>query len=156
MKRVNNKRLIIISRLLFVVYVMSMLYFLLFAEGFGRMEARTTYTYNLEFFKEIKRYIKWAAVSENGRHHMMLNVWGNIICFVPFGFLIPIILKKARSGVKIFIMTFLFSFTVEIIQLLLRVGSFDVDDLVLNTLGGVIGYIMFFIMACIVKKREKE
>ena len=38
--------------------------------------------------------------------------------------------------------TFELSFVVEILQIVFRVGSFDVDDLILNTLGGMLGYLL--------------
>ena len=43
-------------------------------------------------------------------------------------------------------MTFLLSLMIEITQLLTRVGSFDVDDLILNTSGGILGYLLFYII----------
>ena len=45
-----------------------------------------------------------------------------------------------------FLAAFLLSLTIEITQLLTRVGSFDVDDLILNTAGGIAGYLLFYIM----------
>ena len=41
----------------FSVYLVALLYFLLFAEGFGRLSVRSEYRYNLTLFQEIKRYI---------------------------------------------------------------------------------------------------
>ena len=38
------------------------------------------------------------------------------------------------------------SLFIESVQLLTRVGSFDVDDLILNTLGGILGYVLFYIL----------
>lgn len=156
MEKKNFKRLIVISRLLFVAYLVSVLYFLLFAEGFGRTKVRTEYSYNLELFREIKRYIEWAKLTDTGLHHMMLNVWGNVLCFVPFGFLVPIIYRKLRKAVLVIPLTFLFSFMVELLQLIFKIGSFDVDDLVLNTSGGILGYIGFSIILFITKRMENK
>lgn len=71
----------------------------------------------------------------------------NIIMMVPFGFLYPIIQKK---GILSTILgTFLFSFIIEGSQLLsswwssLHSRSFDVTDLITNTVGGLIGYLLF-------------
>ncbi len=151
-KKLNSKRLIMVSRLLFVVYMFFALYFLLFAEAFGRMDQRDEYAYNLELFKEIKRYINWANMSEYGFKAMLLNIFGNILCFVPFGFFMPMVFKRLKNGIVITIMTFLFSLSVEIIQLVFKIGSFDVDDILLNTLGGIIGYIGYFISKIIYKQ----
>lgn len=156
MKKINYKRLIIFSRLLFGIYLMLALYFLLFAEGFGRTSIRSEYSYNLELLKEVKRYLGWAEVSDKGFRMMMLNIWGNIACFIPFGFFLPIIFKKIKNGVVVTILTFAFSLVVEITQLLFKIGSFDVDDLLLNTIGGVIGYCVYWISKKIVKRRVKK
>ncbi|GIN57909.1 VanZ family protein [Lederbergia ruris] len=68
------------------------------------------------------------------------NVIGNIIGFVPFGFILPLLSSKFRSLKKVTVATFCLSLAFELIQLIFRFGSFDVDDLILNTLGGIIGY----------------
>lgn len=154
MKKINYKRLITVSRLLFLFYIFFVLYFLLFAESFGRTEVRQEYSYNLTFFKEIKRYIEWAEVSDTGFKMMLLNIWGNIVCFLPFGFFVPVQFKKMRHGISVTIATFVFSLLVETFQLVLKIGSFDVDDIMLNTLGGILGYIMYIILRKIISKRS--
>lgn len=60
--------------------------------------------------------------------------------------MVPIVRRKNRKFLRVLGMTFLLSLFIECIQLIFRVGSFDVDDLILNTLGGVIGYIVFCVM----------
>src|SRR5687768_10622336 len=67
---------------------------------------------------------------------------GNVIAFVPFGFLLPLIASRLRSFTLMLRSTFIFSLLIEIAQLLFQVGAFDVDDLFLNTLGGVIGFLL--------------
>lgn len=156
MKKINYKRLIIVSRLLFGIYLILALYFLLFAEGFGRTNIRSEYSYNLELLKEVKRYLGWAEVSDTGFKMMMLNVWGNIACFIPFGFFIPIIFKKVKNGIVVTILTFAFSLMVEVTQLIFKIGSFDVDDLLLNTIGGLIGFCVYWIIKKIIKRRGKK
>ncbi len=151
-KKLNSKRLIMFSRLLFIIYMFFALYFLLFAEGFGRMYQRDEYSYNLELFKEIKRFINWSSVSDYGFKAMLLNIFGNILCFVPFGFFIPMVFKRLKNGIIITILTFLFSLTVEVIQLVFKIGSFDVDDILLNTLGGIVGCLGYFVSRIIYKK----
>lgn len=156
LKRNNYKRLILVSRLLFWVYLASLMYFLLFAEGFGRTYVRDEYSYNLSFFKEINRYLNWAGKSETGFKMMLLNVWGNVVCFVPFGFLIPIVFKKIKNCVPVTILAFTFSLVIEVFQLMFKIGSFDVDDTFLNTVGGIAGYILYKIVKFVLLKREKK
>lgn len=73
----------------------------------------------------------------------IINLLGNVVCFMPFGFLLPTISKK-KALKNIFSVTFLamiFSVFIESAQLITKVGAFDVDDIFLNTLGGALGYI---------------
>ncbi|MGG0409236.1 VanZ family protein [Peribacillus simplex] len=69
------------------------------------------------------------------------NIVGNIIGFVPFGLMLPLLSKRFYQFKSILIATFCFSFTYEILKILFELGSFDTDDLILNTLGGIIGYL---------------
>ena len=73
------------------------------------------------------------------------NLFGNVIGFLPFGFILPVILERMRSGWLIILAGFGLSVTVEVIQLITKVGCFDVDDMILNTAGAALGYLLFFI-----------
>lgn len=156
MKRLNSKRLITFSRLLFLIYLFFALYFLLFSEGFGRTIVREEYSYNLTLFKEIHRYMEWAKWSDTGYKMMLLNVLCNIICFVPFGFFMPLLHKKQRVWIVTVLTTALFSVFVESIQLIFKIGSFDVDDVLLNSIGGAIGYIVYKVVIVIYRKYCSE
>ena len=81
------------------------------------------------------------------------NLFGNILIFVPYGFFISV-----ASRMRGFLMTLFYSLGlslgVEVFQLLTRVGSFDVDDLLLNTIGGILGYVLFLICNGIRRKYD--
>ncbi|WP_278607574.1 VanZ family protein, partial [[Ruminococcus] torques] len=66
----------------------------------------------------------------------------NIIMFLPLGFLIPLIWKRYRNPLKIFMIGFGFSLSIELCQLFNRRNT-DIDDLMMNTLGAVIGYFIW-------------
>lgn len=55
---------------------------------------------------------------------------------------------------KIFIASFGLSAAIEVTQLLSKIGCCDVDDLFLNTLGGIIGYVLFKVFMIIIKKKQ--
>lgn len=84
---------------------------------------------------------------------VMLNLVGNIVALVPYGLFLPIMSPRNRSLWHVALLTFDFSFVVEIIQLVSKVGSFDVDDLMLNTLGGILGYLLFMMLDWFRRKR---
>lgn len=66
----------------------------------------------------------------------------NIIMFLPLGFLIPLIWKQYRNSLKILLIGFGFSLSIEICQLFNRRNT-DIDDLIMNTLGAVAGYFIW-------------
>ena len=69
-----------------------------------------------------------------------INLFGNIEIFLPFGFLLFFILKKPPSLKQVAVLTLALSLFIELIQASLNLGVFDIDDLILNLLGGVLGY----------------
>ena len=79
-------------------------------------------------------------------------ILGNIMIFVPYGFFISMA-GKSMGFFKILFFSMALSLGVETIQLFTRVGSFDVDDILLNTIGGVLGYILFVVCSRIRRKR---
>ena len=138
----KRKRIRILGKILFVLYVIFIIYFLIFSDWYGRTGEMQEYHYNLELFKEIRRF--WEYRDQIGMFAMFTNLFGNVVIFVPFGFFMPMA-SRYRSFFLTLFYSFGVSFFVECFQLVTRVGSFDVDDMLLNTLGGVIGYIVFAI-----------
>ena len=137
-KKEKSKRLIIVSRLLFVLYMLCVLYFLLVSEGFGRTNGGV-YRYNLEPLAEIKRFYNMLGGTRT--YKAVLNLFGNIAClFVPY------IFKRRISFIKVVFTTFMFSLCIEVIQLYFMIGIFDVDDLILNTIGGALGYVVYAVL----------
>ena len=63
----------------------------------------------------------------------------NIIMFMPLGFLLPLIWENFRNAKKVVLMGFLMSLTIEICQLF-NIRTTDIDDLMMNTLGALVGY----------------
>lgn len=127
----------------FIVYIAALVYFMFFAEILGRTDVSTTYRYNLIPFKEIKRFIYYFR--QLGVMAVLTNIAGNVVAFMPFGFCLPLIAEHRIKFFSCMLYTFGLSLGIELIQLVSKVGSFDVDDLMLNTLGGVLGYITFVI-----------
>lgn len=74
------------------------------------------------------------------------NLLGNLLGFAPVGFLLPLLLPWFRKGVYVLLAGFLLSLCFETAQLVLGLGIFDVDDLILNTTGCFIGYVFYWII----------
>lgn len=138
----RNTKLKTFSRILFVFYIISALYFMLFSEAMGRNIHSETYRYNLVLFKEINRYISNAETL--GFWAVFLNLIGNVICFIPFGIILPMASRRFRKLYRVIFLMLGFSLFVELMQLVFKIGAFDVDDLLLNVVGAFIGYIIYF------------
>ena len=154
MKRDYRKTLRACSKAMFGVYIVCLIYFLFFAESTGRTFEGRSYHYNLELFKEIRRFIVYRHTL--GTKAVALNLFGNIAAFIPFGFFLPVLCPKCRSDLFTVFFSFECSLLVETIQLVSKVGSFDVDDLLLNTIGGFIGCLAFLWMNRIRRSYEEK
>lgn len=67
------------------------------------------------------------------------NLACNIIMFMPFGFLVPLFSKKKKWW-QILLFGILLSVLIEVIQHLLRIGIADIDDVILNGFGTILGF----------------
>ena len=91
----RRKRVRILGKILFVLYIGFIIYFLLFSDLYGRTGQMDTYRYNLELFKEIKRF--WNYRDQVGFFAMFTNLFGNVVIFVPFGFFRPMASKYRKQ-----------------------------------------------------------
>jgi glycopeptide antibiotics resistance protein len=96
--------------------------------------------YNLIPLKTILSYI--AGISKYNLNEWFFNLFGNVLAFTPMGFLLPIIFNKIRSFKRVTAVTFLISSVLEMTQYWLKLGITDVDDVILNTVGGLLGYLL--------------
>ena len=102
--------------------------------------------------KTINMYI-WAL--ESGTMSKVIpiyNLVGNLLLFLPMGIYLPLLFKGLGRFMK-YIGMILFVLTcVESIQIISRLGRFDVDDLLLNTAGAVVGFMMYQLVKSVYKK----
>lgn len=97
-------------------------------------------------FKEIFRY-------EIGSRLFIKNIIGNILLFLPYGYFAADYLKSKKI-LPICFLTMLVSMTIEFVQL--NIGrTFDIDDVILNTVGGIFGYLLYRVLDKISDKLPK-
>ncbi|MCY9062235.1 VanZ family protein [Bacillus inaquosorum] len=95
---------------------------------------------------------------EGLQYYVIRSIGGNLILLLPVGLLFPLLFKKLNNVKRILLTGFFISLFIELAQLSISVyirsvyRSFDVDDLILNTLGTVIGYWLFFILSMFYKR----
>jgi glycopeptide antibiotics resistance protein len=154
LKEQTKRKLTKAGWFLFYIYIILLSYFLFFSEHYGRDCINQEYRYNLQLFKEIKRFIEYRE--QLGVESFIVNILGNVLAFTPFGFFISALNKKYRRLFFVAFFSALFSLCVEGIQLLLRVGIFDVDDVVLNTIGGMGGYLIYLILTGLLNRSSQK
>lgn len=144
----------ITSLILFVLYLCFLSYLLFFSETFGRTASSSqNHSVNLVLFHEIRRYL--VNYSTLGMISA-INLIGNVVAFMPFGFFCPLLGKHRHSFFRTVLLGALFSLGVETVQYFSNVGSFDVDDIFLNTLGTVLGYLMYELVVNMILSRGEN
>ena len=109
-------------------------------------------SYNLTPFLTIKSYLMgYADVSNSVSFN---NIFGNIVLFIPLGIYLQLF-KKNKKAVVSFILVFAISLLVEIVQFSFGIGTADIDDVLLNCLGGIIGILAYKLLAAFIKDNIK-
>lgn len=127
----------IFAKFFFAMYILYLLYLTLFSSYYGRNYFHRNI--NLFPFKTMVEYLH----SNHSIKSIIINLLGNIAAFLPMGLLLPLIFKKINSFKRVTIFIFLSSFTIEITQYILGVGTTDIDDIILNILGGILGFCLY-------------
>lgn len=71
------------------------------------------------------------------------QIGGNVVLGVPFGVLVPVLIPKARGILRVLLLTAVVMLLVELVQGTLITGrAFDIDDVILNTSGALVGYLL--------------
>ena len=109
-----------------------------------------SYGNNFIPFKEILRYTNIKSAL------FLRNVIGNIAIFIPFGYIVADVIKIACKKTN-FIITIIYvlitSLSIEVIQYFIG-RAFDIDDIILNFVGGVIGYIAYKVIHIMLKEKN--
>lgn len=85
---------------------------------------------------------------------VLLEIIPNIILFVPFGFFLPTVFKQTRKPHNLISMTFLLTFTIECTQYFIGRAT-DIDDIIANILGSIIGFCIFKVVGISLKNNAK-
>ncbi|MFE9060708.1 MULTISPECIES: VanZ family protein [Streptomyces] len=84
-----------------------------------------------------------AYVDQPAFQDTVKQIGGNVLLGAPFGVLLPMLLPKARGAVRVVVVTALVMVAVETVQGLIVEGrAFDIDDVILNTSGALLGYVV--------------
>ncbi len=127
----NKEKFILYKELLrfsFILYILCLFQIVTFRDTVSWS------TNNFIPFREILRY-------NMGSRLFFKNVIGNMMLFLPLGFFISLYLKTEKPKLVI-ILSFIISLSIEMVQLIIG-RVFDIDDIILNVLGGYIGFLLY-------------
>lgn len=128
----NKEKLVLYKELLalsFVIYILCLFQVVTFQDNVSWS------TNNFIPFKEMFRY-------NIGSRLFVKNVLGNALMFLPYGFFISYYLKNKKPWLTL-ILTVVASFSIELVQMVIG-RVFDIDDIMLNLLGGYLGYLLYY------------
>lgn len=115
---------------------------LLEAMSAERLQFRLRYVANFVPLKTIMNYLD----GTNAFRVVLENLAGNIVIFVPMGFAVPLLFPKVKRAWHTAGIALLSSLALEVVQLVTGLGSFDVDDLLLNVAGAMLGWLVYRIV----------
>ena len=139
----NKERFVLYKELLmlgFIIYSMCLFQIVTFQDEVSWS------TNNFIPFREILRY-------NIGSRLFIKNVLGNMLLFLPFGFFTSYLLDNKRPLLTV-VLTLIASLSIEGVQLMIG-RVFDVDDIILNVLGGTFGFYLYNILDRLGKKSPK-
>jgi glycopeptide antibiotics resistance protein len=150
-KAVNSKRIrmifSILGALIFTVYFAVLIYATLFTYNhyvYGKSA-------NLVLFDSIR--LMWRS----GNYWLIFkNIIGNVILFFPLGLLLPIIFRFFSSWRVMFVVGFGTSFIIEVLQYEYAQRIFDIDDILLNGFGALVGLILYKFFALLFRVIERN
>lgn len=142
---------------IFICYILLLIKILLLSRvslmGLFNSQRILFRSINLIPFHSIMEYI--SGSSDAIRRFAFGNVVGNIVIFVPLGIYLPLFKKDKRVFVNL-LFVFIVSLFVEIIQGLLGIGVSDIDDIILNCLGGLLGILGYKLLLFILRDENKS
>lgn len=136
----NKEKIVIhkeLSMLIFGVYILCLFQVVTF------QDSGVYSTNNFIPFREITRYNITSRL-------FLKNVIGNMILFLPFGFFVSFYLKSEKVYLPL-LLTLIASISIEIVQMMIG-RVFDVDDIILNLLGGFCGFLIYLVIRKISEK----
>lgn len=144
-----------ILSVVFILYLLFLVKMIVFKYPFAQMQQivdtwqkdvvlEGLHTANFIPLKTIKMYIRYYDMPGI---RSFSNLFGNVLIFVPVGILLPIVHKASEKVWVLLINALLLVVGIEVFQLFSNFGAFDVDDIILNCFGVLIGSLIYHLTA---------
>lgn len=152
----------IIFKILFGIYLFIVAFCLLSPWRKGAYIIRISKEYistwslyiNLVPFKTILNYV--IGFNHYNLDIIIKNLLGNVVLFIPFGFLLPIVLNRGKNIKNNILVTAAAGAGIELLQLIFSLGVCDIDDVILYVLGSIIGLGCYKLLLAIVRLIKKQ
>lgn len=138
-----------LTRLVFIVYIIGVLSLTFIVRETMILRTPDNRGLVLEPFREID-----AMMHQPNHFFWFMQIFLNIILFVPFGFLLPIISERFKSLWLTTVTGFVLSAEIETMQYITGRGLTEVDDVINNTAGALVGYILYVTVMWIYKRTQ--
>ncbi len=146
-QQIRNKLTRNFVNLLFVAHILIVIKLVLLKDP-GNLKTHFAEDYNLHLVSTNARQgnyvpfytVKYYITGTDSQRYTTENLVGNVLLFLPFGLLLPALFSSVDGFKKLISIILLISLALELIQLITALGTFDVDDIILNVFGSALGF----------------
>ncbi|APU71039.1 glycopeptide antibiotics resistance protein [Companilactobacillus crustorum] len=130
---------------LFVFYVFLLFALTVFRDGYFIWQFKFYFHRSLSQINIIPLVETFKLAKGQSIIDFIYNLYGNIMWFVPMGIFIPALSERHLNFWKVVLIGALISTSIETLQFILNTGVTDIDDVIFNTLGAAVGYLLYFL-----------
>ena len=127
------------------LYIVVLLYFTVV----GRY-SHEEYEYKINFFTSYRWFFKY-----NGEQ-VLRQLLINLVMIMPVGFLLPVVIKAKYKYLITMALSLLLTVFIETMQLITKCGSFEIDDIINNFVGAVIGMLLYALCSKLIKPKTNK
>ena len=131
------------AAILLSLYIVVLLYFTVT----GRY-SHEEYEYQINFFTSYRSFFKY-----NGEQ-VLRQLLINLVMLMPVGFLLPVVINAKHKYLITMALSLLLTVFIETMQLITKCGSFEIDDIINNFVGAVLGMLIYMMLNNIIQKRK--
>lgn len=141
----NRKEL---THLAFLVYILAVLFLTFIVRENMVLRTPENRGVILQPLRELEAMIK-----QPDHFFWFMQIFLNILLFIPFGALLPCISQRVRNPFITVVAGFIFSGAIETMQYITGRGLTEIDDVITNTVGAAVGYIVYAVITGLCKKK---
>ena len=131
------------AAILLSLYIVVLLYFTVT----GRY-SHEEYGYEIQFFTSYRWFF------EHNGEQVLRQLLINFVMLMPVGFLLPVVINAKHKYLITMALSLLLTVFIETMQLITKCGSFEIDDIINNFVGAVLGMLIYMMLNNIIQKRK--